>query len=76
MSDDLVNRARACAAMGTLSRGLARELAARIEALEADLLAADELARAAHNTIHDDADTSLVGALAAYRARRATGGGG
>ena len=47
--------------------------APRIEALEAALLAADELAQSAHNTIHDDADTSLVDALAAYR--RATGGG-
>ena len=75
MSDDLVNRARACAAMGTLSRGLARELAARIEVLEADLLAADELARAvdAHS---NEFDMTVEDALAAYRARRATGGGG
>ena len=70
MSDDLVKRLRL-----NLRIGLHEKAAARIEALEAALQAADELALAAHGTIHDDADTSLIDALAAYRARRDTGGG-
>ena len=36
MTDDLVNKARACAAMGTLSRGLVRELVAALEAERAE----------------------------------------
>ena len=70
MSDDLVKRLRLNPRIG-----LHEKAAARIEALEAALQAADELALSAHGTIHDDADTSLIDALAAYRARRDTGGG-
>jgi hypothetical protein len=41
---------------------------ARVPDMEAALIAAERLADAAHATIHDDCDTSLVDALAAYRA--------
>ena len=50
------------------------DLMQRAEKAEAALQAADELALAAHGAIHDDADTSLVDALAAYR--KARGGRG
>ena len=43
---------------------------ARISALEDALAKADDLAEAAYRTIHDDADTSLVDALTAYRQAR------
>ena len=66
MSDDLVRR---------LWKGIAdtdaqQDAADRIEAIEAALAKADELAEVAYRTIHDDADTSLVDALAAYREAR------
>ena len=75
MSDDLVKRLRNPVFYSHPTTEDGVEAATRIEALEAALLAADELALAAHGTIHDDADTSLIDALAACRARRATGGG-
>ena len=76
MSDDLVKRLRRrwdwsndeATTDGMIDERA--EAADRIEALEAALLAADELAQSAHSTIHDDADTSLVDALAAYRKAR------
>ena len=90
MSDDLVKRLR----FGSLSHlGSSRmnlEAADRIEALEAALLAADELYRATSFLADNDPDdvvcdgggtAILVGlsgirhALATYRARRDTGGG-
>ena len=76
MSDDLVKRLRRrwdwsndeATTDGMIDERA--EAADRIEALESALLAADELAQSAHSTIHDDADTSLVDALAAYRKAR------
>ena len=50
--------------------GIAADEKKRADGAEAALQAADELALAAHGTIHDDADTSLVDALAAYRKAR------
>ena len=47
-----------------------RASADRIKALEAQLAAADALAKAAYRTIYEDADTSLVYALIAYRVAR------
>ena len=76
MADDLVKRLREKAKNKTNSVGdkwgdwVCDEAADRIESLEAALQAADELALAAHGTIHDDADTSLVDALTAYRKAR------
>ena len=52
--------------------GTVDDVVDRIEQLEAALAAADTLADAAHRTVHDDADTSLVDALAAYRQARGT----
>ena len=77
MADDLKEELRliGCHANGDArcTCNIGQDAIARIESQEAALQAADELAQSAHNTIHDDADTSLVDALTAYR--KARGGG-
>ena len=71
MSDELLTRLRGENPDGECGYCTnAIDAAHRIEFLEAALQAADELAQSAHNTIHDDADTSLVDALTAYRKAR------